>query len=128
VRRFAVVAFGLLAACSPQPAEMKSAGPRMEAAKMAPPATDEWLGKWIGVEGNYLQIDAGDAPGVYTITEGTLDGQLRYTGQTTGDGIAFTNAGKTGKISAGAGPDTGLKYLADKKNCLVIESGRGFCR
>ncbi len=127
MHRFAVLAFCLLAACSPKAADAPSAAPA-PATKMVAPATDAWLGKWIGVEGNYLQIDVGGAPGVYVITEGTLDGALHYSGQADADAIAFTNGGKAGKITAATGADTGLKYLADKTNCLVIESGRGFCR
>jgi hypothetical protein len=128
MRWIVVAACCLLGACSPKPAKTESAAPPAEATKKAPPATDAWLGKWIGVEGNYLQIDAGDAPGVYAITEGTLDGVLHYMGEAAGGAIAFTNAGKVEKITAVTGQDTGLKYLADKQNCLVIESGRGFCR
>jgi hypothetical protein len=123
-----IAAFCLLAACSPKSTETESAAPPVETAKMAPPATDAWLGKWIGVEGNTLQIEVGAAPGEYAITEGTLDGVLHYTGQAQGDLIATTNGGKSETIRSGAGADTGLKYLADKQNCLVIESGRGFCR
>ncbi len=117
----------VLAACSP--AAQESAAPQADdQAKMAAPPTDAWLGKWIGVEGNYLEIGAGGAPGVYSLTEATLDGVKYHVGTAKELTIEFQEAGKTYTISPGAGADTGLKYLAEKTNCLVIESGRGFCR
>jgi hypothetical protein len=35
---------------------------------------------------------------------------------------------KTESIHAGNGEDTGMKWLLDKKNCLIIKYGEGFCR
>lgn len=120
-----------LTACSPpaQQADAPSAAPLEDIqAKMIPPPTDAWLGKWIGVEGNYLEIGVGGAPGVYSLTEGTLDGVKNYVGTGKALTIEFQEAGKTYTIRPGSGSETGLKYLADKTNCLVIELSRGFCR
>jgi hypothetical protein len=121
-----------LAACSPAKApETSAAAPEAAAPQTAvaePAATDAWLGKWIGVEGNTLTIEATGVKGAYAITEGTLDGVKRYGGKAEGDRIALVDAGASGAIRAATGDETGLKYLAGKTNCLVIESGRGFCR
>ncbi len=126
----AAFALGLTACNQPAPETPPPEAPAEAPAeaKMPAPATDAWLGEWIGVEGNTLKIEAGDAPGVYNITEGTLDGPLTYTGTAQGDVIGMTRDGKAETIKAGTGDETGLKYLAGKTNCLVIESGRGFCR
>jgi hypothetical protein len=117
------------AACAPpaQNASAPSAAPMADGKKPAPP-TDVWIGKWIGVEGNFLDIQAGLAPGVYAITEGTLDGQKSYVGAAKDMTIEISDGGKTLAINAGKGEESGLKYLAGKTDCLIIESGRGFCR
>ncbi|MGE3866908.1 MAG: hypothetical protein AB7G04_08335 [Hyphomonadaceae bacterium] len=124
-----MIAAAALAACSPPPQAPSSAPPAPEAGvKMPAPATDAWIGRWPGVEGNYLDIAAGAAPGVYAITEGTLDGVKTHVGAAQDRTIVFEENGVRKTIRAGAGGDTGLKWLADKTDCLVIESGRGFCR
>lgn len=130
IGRLSVAAMALgLAACSPpaQNASAPSAVPIADGKKPAPP-TDAWIGKWIGVEGNFLDIQAGLAPGVYAITEGTLDGPKTYVGTGKDMTIEISDGGKSLAIHAGKGDDTGLKYLAGKTDCLIIESGRGFCR
>ncbi|MEJ0024228.1 MAG: hypothetical protein WDN76_13060 [Alphaproteobacteria bacterium] len=119
-----------LGACSPpaQTSAIPSTAPMAGDAKKPAPPTDAWIGKWIGVEGNFLDIQAGLAPGVYAITEQTLDGPKTYVGTGKDMTIKIVDAGKTFAIHAGSGDDTGLKYLAGKTDCLIIESGRGFCR
>jgi hypothetical protein len=125
----AVGAVLALAACQPAPAKTDDAAQTSAVdAKKPAPATDAWLGEWVGVEGTMLKIDVGAAPGVYAITETTLDGPVAFTGTADGDVIRFERAGAAETIRAGTGEDTGLKYLAGKTNCLVIKSGEGFCR
>lgn len=58
----------------------------------------------------------------------SLDSLDAYEGVATADGIRFTRNGKTESIHAGNGEDTGMKWLLDKKNCLIINYGEGFCR
>jgi hypothetical protein len=118
---------GLYACSQPaSPPAAESAAPQTGVAAPAP--ADAWIGKWIGVEGNTLTIEATGVKGVYAITEVTLDGPKTYPGNAEGDHIAIVDAGKPGTITASNGDATGLKYLAGKQNCLLIESGRGFCR
>jgi hypothetical protein len=127
----ATVAALALAACSPpaQTSAAPSETPMVSAdAKKPAPPTDAWIGKWIGVEGNFLDMQAGSAPGVYAITEQTLDGPKTFVGTGKDMTIEIVDGGKTLAIHAGSGDDTGLKYLAGKTDCLIIESGRGFCR
>jgi hypothetical protein len=87
---------------------------------------EQWLGKWDGPEGTFLEISR-DAPG-FKITIRNLDGPRTFTGTPRNDGLTFTRDGKTETIRAGNGEDTGMKWLLDKKNCLVIEKGEGYCR
>jgi hypothetical protein len=91
-----------------------------------PAVPDQWLGKWTGPEGTFLLLSkAGDK---YTVQIQSLDGPNTYEGKAIGDLIEFVRDGKTESIRAGSGQDTGMKWLLDKKNCLVIKTGEGFCR
>lgn len=36
--------------------------------------------------------------------------------------------GHTESIRAAGGGETGMKWLLDKKNCLTLQAGEGFCR
>lgn len=90
-------------------------------------ATDAWLGKWVGVEGLVLVIDRGAGPGTYNLTISTMDGTTKHVGTADNTRIRFERSG-TEYIHAGKGSDTGLKWLADKNNCLIIKEGEGFCR
>jgi hypothetical protein len=88
--------------------------------------TDQWVGKWIGPEGTYLVLSKkGDK---YVVEIHSLDGPATYEGISAGDGIEFQRNGKAESIHAGNGRETGMKWLLDKKNCLIIRTGEGFCR
>ena len=85
------------------------------------------MGKWPGVEGTFLEI-ARDGER-YAITVADLDGPKTYRGTAVGDHIEFTRGGRTESIRAASGTETGMKWLADKTECLVITVGsEGFCR
>jgi hypothetical protein len=95
----------------------------------SPPAnqvTDQWLGKWIGPEGTFLVLEKNGAK--YVVEIHSLDGPATYEGTSAGDRIEFQRNGKTESLHAGSGQETGMKWLLDKKNCLVIRTGEGFCR
>jgi hypothetical protein len=93
-----------------------------------PPArtTDQWLGRWDGPEGTFLQISkSGDH---YAVEIQDLDGPKTFEGFADGNRIQFTRDGKTEFISAGDGQATGMKWLTEKKNCLLTRQGEGWCR
>ena len=98
------------------------------AAPMAPLPTDAWIGKWVGVEGLALEIAPGPDAGQYALKVTLLDGPANYVGTAAGETITFTRDGKQEVIRKASGDETGLKYLAGKKDCLVIKQGEGFCR
>lgn len=124
----------LLAACNQpaanQQAEAPAAAP--ETPDSAPPSlvTDTWLGKWTGPEGLFLEIKPGAAAGAYTLTlKDNLDTQADYPAQASGDTITFTRAGKGETIRGGTGAETGFKYLAEKRDCLIVVANtEGYCR
>jgi hypothetical protein len=85
-----------------------------------------WLGKWIGPEGTYLLLSSnGDK---YVVKIQSLDGPVTYQGVAHGDAIQFERQGTTESIHAGSGEQTGMKWLLEKKNCLIVKTGEGFCR
>lgn len=96
----------------------------------APPvasnATDQWLGKWIGPEGTYLVLARNGAR--YVVEIHSLDGPATYEGTSAGDRVEFQRNGTTESIHAGSGQETEMKWLLDKRNCLIIRTGEGFCR
>jgi len=90
--------------------------------------TDAWIGKWVGVEGLVLDIQPAGEHGRYVLSVTLLDGTNSYEGTADGDVIRFTRNGRPESIRAAAGDETGLKWLAGKQNCLMIQQGEGFCR
>lgn len=87
---------------------------------------DKWLGQWNGPEGTYLLlIRKGDK---YVVKIHSLDGPDVYEGVSAGDRIQFTRGDKPESIHAGSGEETGMKWLLDKQDCLIIKRGEGFCR
>jgi hypothetical protein len=90
------------------------------------PATDAWAGTWNGPEGTTLDIQG--SKGVYRITIRNLDAARSFDGSAAGEGIAFERDGMREVIKATGGKETGMKWLADKHNCLTVKPGEGFCR
>ena len=90
---------------------------------------DEMLGRWVGVEGMVLDVAAAGAPGRYALTmQWDLDHRGRFDGTARGDTIVFTRDGVQETLRPTDGAATGLKYLADKKRCLTVKAGEGYCR
>ena len=92
-----------------------------------PRVTDTWLGRWPGVEGLFVDVAADGRH--YKLTIGNADGEVgAYKGVADGAVIRFQRDGQAQAIRAGAGAETGLKWLDGKTNCLIIKDGEGFCR
>ena len=87
-----------------------------------------WAGKWTGVEGMYATITPTE-PGKYKLEmQSDLDTKGTYDGEDSEHGIKFKRGGEELSLHRGNGDDTGLKYLAGKKECLIVKSGEGYCR
>jgi len=114
-----------LAACQDRTPE---AAPAPAPTPAAPaPATDAWLGQWNGPEGTYLRL-AGSG-GQYEVTIRNLDGPRTFPGKAAGDErIEFERDGVKESLRATHGAETGMKWLSEKKNCLTVRSGEGYCR
>lgn len=88
--------------------------------------TEQWLGRWNGPEGTYLDISG--TPADYRLTIANLDGPRRFVGRAQGAKIVFVRDGVVESVSATDGEATGMKWLLDKQNCLTVRSGEGYCR
>lgn len=125
-----------LAACyrAPTPAPAAPASTSVPAtqpsapAASAPRTADAWLGRWIGPEGTFVDLSARTGGAGYSVTIQSLDGPATYEGRAVEGGIAFERAGQTETLRATDGQATGMKWLLDKKNCLTVRTGEGFCR
>jgi hypothetical protein len=116
---FTTVMAGALAGCQDRPAQSKPAP--------APaPVTDAWVGQWNGPEGTFLQL-AGSG-GKYDVTIRNLDGPRSFPGVAAGDRIEFERDGVKESVRATNGAETGMKWLSEKKNCLTVRTGEGYCR
>lgn len=117
----------LLSACNNVPEKSVT-----RPAPAASPASG-WSGKWVGVEGLTLTIKeegkAGEGNYLLTMQYG-LDASDSGTfhGKATEQGIVFTRPDGEHTLRAGDGKATGLKWLADKNNCLIVQQGEGYCR
>lgn len=106
-----------------------AASPSPPPAPMAPtPAslTDQWLGQWNGPEGTFVRITGGS--GHYDVTIQNLDGPRTFVGRAVGKRIEFERDGQLEKLQASDGAGTGMKWLAEKKDCLKVRTGEGYCR
>lgn len=90
------------------------------------PAADNWLGKWNGPEGTFLQLIGGN--GKYDVTIQNLDGPRIFQGKAVDDRIDFDRDGMKQSLRATNGEDTGMKWLSDKSHCLTVRAGEGYCR
>ncbi len=131
----------VVAACSPKAApepQSATSGASAESAAVAA-ASDvasssaasavahiAYVGKWIGPEGTWLDIAPRGAD--YHVTISNLDGPRDFDGKAADGGIRFTRDGQTFVIRPGNGDATGMKWLAGKKDCLVVAPGEGYCR
>ncbi|WP_283419480.1 hypothetical protein [Sphingopyxis sp. Geo48] len=104
-----------------------------EGAEATDPATAphrfaDWAGKWTGVEGMYATITPTE-PGKYKLEmQSDLDTKGTYDGEDSEHGIKFKRGSEELSLRRGSGDETGLKYLAGKKECLIVKEGEGYCR
>jgi hypothetical protein len=150
-----VVAVAALAACSDrQPAADTSAPAEASAASATTPAepvpapTDtvtspapttpaptgtakveaDYLGRWTGVEGMYLEVASKAGGGVTLDMQWDLDNKGTFDGSVTAEGLRFTRNGVAESAVHTNGDATGLKYLAGKQDCLTVKPGEGYCK
>lgn len=116
----------LLLACTDRKPELSSGAKAASAGTTSTASTDQWLGQWNGPEGTFLRIAGGG--GKYQITIQDLDGPHSYQGSSRDGTIQFERNGAVESIRSTNGAQTGMKWLADKTNCLTVRVGEGYCR
>lgn len=143
-----VAAVGVLGACTPEvtkpapnvapspasPAGSPAASPSVlptidPKAPVAPPSAKVIAleGKWPGVEGAFLNVTR--KADKYFIEIKNLDKTETFEGAAKGDTIEFKRKDKLETIKAATAEETGMKWLAGEKNCVVITKGsEGYCR
>jgi hypothetical protein len=86
----------------------------------------DWQGDWLGTEGTRMTLRAtGKKVQVDFLTP---DGPRQFYGEWQGNHIVFSRSQAPETIRRGDGKATGMQGLSEKKNCLVISSGEGYCR
>ena len=113
------VLLGLAAGCSRQ-------SPTPGGVPAAAPAAQQWLGRWTGPEGTWLQVDRTGTG--YSVTIKNLDAARTFPAAATAEGITFERDGVRENLRATDGQDTGMKWLAGKTDCLTVNAGEGYCR
>jgi hypothetical protein len=117
----------VVAACAPAERPAPPPATTTAPATTAVPRADAWLGEWKGVEGTFLRLERKGA--AYAVTIANLDGPRTFDATAAGDRVTFVRDGKTETIRATDGAGTGMKWLAEKTDCLVVTAGsEGFCR
>ena len=119
-------------AATPLPAPAR---PRAPTPTPTPSATatatlgaNHYLGRWIGVEGMFLNVTNPAQGEVQLEMQYDLDNKGTYTGTITPEGIRFQRGGETLLLRPSDGEATGLKWLAGKKDCLTVKPSEGYCR
>ncbi|MDQ7727999.1 hypothetical protein [Halomonas sp. SpR8] len=132
----ALIAMMLISGCSDSnTATSNSSAPDTASEQNQPhhQVTDQWVGRWIGVEGLFLDIskDESAGPGHYLLEmQYGLDADQSGTfeGQATAEGISFNREDGQHLLRAGDGEATGMKWLLEKEDCLIVATGEGYCR
>ena len=93
----------------------------------------DFAGRWTGPEGMFVDIaaDAEVGPGHYTIrNRWGLDADMEGTfkGVVDAGALTFTRPDGAQTLTPGTGAATGMKWLAEKQDCLVVRTGEGYCR
>ncbi|KQT34773.1 hypothetical protein ASG29_01005 [Sphingomonas sp. Leaf412] len=88
----------------------------------------DYIGKWTGVEGMFLTVTKRDGGGVTMDMQWDLDNRGTFPGSVTAEGLRFMRDGKDEIAVPGDGDATGLKWLAGKKDCLIVKPAEGYCR
>lgn len=122
----AIALLVLLLGCGKQDGVALPSSQAPNAPKQAETATDKWVGQWNGPEGTYLRISG--SKGRYEVTVRNLDGPRSFLGTAAENGIEFDRDGVKEALRATNGQGTGMKWLADKSECLMVRTGEGYCR
>jgi hypothetical protein len=115
----------IMAGCQAPTGRSPAAAPQVNGIT-AQAVPDQWLGRWDGPEGTFLNLSRNGTK--YTVLIQDLDGPRMFDGVADQGRVRFVRDGKTEYLVAGDGVASGMKWLADKKHCLLTRVGEGWCR
>jgi hypothetical protein len=124
--RYEILALGLALLCGCSDSGVSGNSADAPAVTGASPVTDGWLGRWNGPEGTFVLLERADDG--YRVTIQNLDGPRAFPGVVVGEQVQFERDGVAEVVRATDGAATGMKWLADKTNCLTVRYGEGYCR
>ena len=113
------------------PSVAATAGPAGDGSTFTglPKKAPDYVGRYVGVEGMYLNIKHAATPGRYRLEmQWDLDNKGEFKGDAVGDTIVFERNGVRETLRPTNGDATGLKYLAGKTECLTVKPGEGYCK
>jgi hypothetical protein len=123
---YEILALGLALLCGCSDSAVSGGSADAPAVAAASAVRDGWLGRWNGPEGTFLLLErANDG---YRVTIQNLDGPRVFPAAVVGERIQFERDGVAEVVRATDGAATGMKWLADKTNCLTVRYGEGYCR
>lgn len=93
-----------------------------QAAKTAKDDPNSIQGRWNGPEGTYAIIESNK------VKIRNLDGEKSYAAKVVSDRATFKRDDVEETIRHGDGTETGMKWLVNKKDCIIIKRGEGYCR
>lgn len=93
-------------------------------------AKGEFAGLYTGPEGTYLAIEELDDGTFYLEMRWGLDENMlgNFDGAPVEAGIQFSRGGEKLVLKPVSGDATGMKWLAGKSNCLMVQEGEGYCK
>ncbi len=118
-----VLTAALLADCSREPSPASRPTPSPSAAV----AGRDLTGRWTGVEGMVLDVRR-EAERYLLTMQYDLDHRGTFPARARGDALVFERDGRQLALRPTDGTATGLRYLADKTDCLTVAPGEGYCR
>lgn len=90
--------------------------------------TDKLLGRWWGPEGTMADILPDSTGRQYSVQLYQLDGLETYAATPEANKLRIVRQGKAAYLEPTDGAGTGMKWLAEKKRCIRLADGHGYCR
>lgn len=93
-------------------------------------AREFFPGTWTGPEGLSFVVEAKpDGAGYRVRNRDTLDTEQVFDAVRAGETLTFVRRGVALTARPGTGAETGFKWLANKRDCLIVQIGvEGYCR
>ncbi|MFC7290771.1 hypothetical protein [Hirschia litorea] len=128
-----IAVIALLSACDTSPTENESTSQKSNESVQPEGNDNRWkelAGLYTGPEGMYLAIESLDNASFNIEMRWGLDDDMigNFEGEANENGIRFTRNGQDIILKPATGDETGMKWLAGKSDCLMVEVGEGYCR